>query len=139
MSTVTHPIPGFQASRRPFAITGMTVLLVWAAAAAAVISVHLALDSVTEWGAVAVKVATIVIAGWLYVRLTAHRCTIEHALLVGLVWLMLDVGAEIMTSRHLGTGWFDLIGSPLRPAFRDLLLLTWIVAPAFFVRCPPND
>jgi hypothetical protein len=139
MSTMTHSVLRFPESRHSYAVTAATVVLFWAAAATAVVAVHLTLDPVSQWGAVAVKAGTIVIGGWMYVRLTARRCTIDHALLVGLVWLLLDIGVEIVTSRHLGKGWFDLIGTPRRPAFRDLLLLTWIAAPALFATCPSQD
>jgi uncharacterized membrane protein YgdD (TMEM256/DUF423 family) len=138
MSTMTHSVLHFPESRHSYATTAATVVLFWAVAATAVVGVHLALDSVSQWAAVAVKAGTIVLGGWLYVRLTARRCTIDHALLVGLVWLLLDIGAEIVTSRHLGRGWFNLIGTPRQPALRDLLLLTWVVAPALFATCPAN-
>jgi uncharacterized membrane protein YgdD (TMEM256/DUF423 family) len=134
MSTMAHSVVRFPESRHSYAVTAATVVMFWAVAASAVVAVHLTLDSVSQWGAVAVKAGTIVIGGWLYVRLTARRCTMDHALLVGLVWLLLDIGAEIATSHYLGKGWFNLIGTPRQPAVRDLLLLLWIVAPAFFAR-----
>lgn len=139
MSTMTHSVLRFPESRHSYAVTAATVVLFWAVAATAVVAVHLTLDPVSQWAAVVVKAATIVIAGWLYVALTARRCTIDHALLVGIAWLLLDIGAEIVLSRHLGKGWFDLIGTPRQPALRDLLLLTWVVAPALFATGPSKD
>jgi hypothetical protein len=139
MSTMTRSVVRFPESRHSYAVTTATVVICWALAATAVVAVHLTLDPVSQWAAVAVKTITIVIGGWIYVRLTARHCTMDHALLVGLVWLLLDIGAEIVTSRHLGKGWFDLIGTPRQPALRDLLLLTWIAAPALFATCPSKD
>lgn len=136
MSTLTHPILRSREERHSFPMTAALVLLFWAGAAATVFAVHVELDSISAAGAVALKAGAIVLAGWLYVRFTARHCTIDHALLVGLAWLLLDIGAEIVATQHFGKGWFDLIGSPMRPALRDLLLLTWVVAPALFAQFP---
>jgi len=136
MSTLTHPMLQSRESRRSFPMTAACVLLFWAGAAVSVFGVHLALDSISAAAAVALKAGAIVLAGWLYVRFTARHCTIDHALLVGLAWLLLDIGAEIVATQHFGKGWFELIGSPVRPALRDLLLLTWVAAPALFAQLP---
>jgi hypothetical protein len=140
MSTMTQPAMQFPESRRrSFPVTAGFALLFWAAAAGSVIAVHGALDSISVPGSIAVKVGAIVLAGWLYVRLTAPRCTIDHALFVGITWLLLDIGAEIAATQHFGRGWFDLMGTPSKPALRDLLLLTWVIAPALFARFPSVD
>ena len=83
-------------------------------------------------------IAVIVLTAWLYVRLTAPECTVDQALIVGIVWLLLDIGAEIAITTYLGRRWSDLIGSPASPALRDLLLFTWIGAPAMFFEEPPS-
>ena len=131
MSTMTHPI-----QRSSLPARGALVVLFWILAAAPVVGAHTLFDGMMPAGAVAVKIAAIVGAAWLYTRLCARDCTVDSALLVGITWLMLDIAAEIATTRYLGRGWFDLIGAPEKTALRDLLLLTWVIAPALFARMP---
>src|SRR5258708_3719981 len=94
------------------------ILLFWIAAAALVVLAH---------GMLAAQVVAIVVAGLAYVRLTAPRATLQHALGVGIVWVVLSIGAELLRG-------YSLIGLPAHPIQRDLLLLCWIVAPALFAR-----
>lgn len=134
MTATTPSLARFSRPRHSFLFRGGLIILFWALAAAAVVASHDALEPISVAGAAAVKILTIVVASWLYIRLTAPDCTVDHALFVGIVWLLLDIAAEVATTSHLGRGWFDLIGSPRRPALRDLLLVTWIGAPALFAR-----
>jgi len=63
-----------------------------------------------------------------------RRATIDHALLVGVIWLILGVIVEVATSAHVHHAWFELLGSPAHPAIRNVLLVTWVGAPALFAR-----
>ncbi|HVR39692.1 MAG TPA: hypothetical protein VMU84_11400 [Thermoanaerobaculia bacterium] len=129
MTTIaSHPIERFAASKHHVITTAALVLLFWLIAALLVMGVNSALVRVTPGAAAVVKIAAIVSAAFGYMRLTARNATVDHALLVGLVWLLLDVGAEIAVAR------FALLGTPARPAMRDVLLLAWIIAPALFAR-----
>ena len=139
MSTMTHSTLRFAAGRHSVLARGALVVFFWALAATIAIAAHASLDSMTTAGAVVVKIAAIVLVAWMYVRLTARNCTVDHALLVGITWLLLDIGAEIATTTYLGRGWFDLIGPPAKHAIRDVLLLTWTAAPALFARFPSPD
>ncbi|SRR6266568_2669922 len=98
-------------------------VLFWAVAAA------LVLGSKTE----AVKVCAIVVIAFAYVRVM-REATLEHAFLVGVAWLVLAIAVEIFEAFTTGRGWFDLLGSPVHPIQRAVLLLAWIGAPALFVR-----
>ena len=106
------------------AARGAVVVLFWIAAALLVLSA----------AGVTLKIIAIVAVAFAYVRLTARRATLEHALAVGVAWLVFDIVAEVVTASVVGHGWFELIGSPAKPALRDLMLVTWIVAPSIFAR-----
>jgi len=123
MSTVTHEATYIPTLRRAFVQSGLVVFF-WLLAALPMIVASTA----------AMKIGTIVVVAWLYVRFGTRHCTVDQALLVGLTWLLLDIAAEIATTRYLGHGWFDLIGSPAHHGWRDVLLLTWIGAPALFAK-----
>ena len=107
------------------------VLLFWVTAALMVLIAH-ELDVFTTSGAVAVKAIAIVGAAFLYMRFAARGATVDHAMLVGISWLMLDIGAEMIATSSAGQGWFVLIGSPAQSTLRDVLLVTWVGAPALF-------
>lgn len=109
MKTFTHP------------------LLFWIAAAFLVLATHGFVDPYSNAAGALLKVGAIVVAAFLYVRLTARNATVDHAVFVGLAWLMLDIISE-MTLR------VDLLGSTSAPATRNLILVTWIAAPALFAR-----
>lgn len=139
MSTMTHSVQRFPAARHSLLTRFAFVVFFWALAAIPVIVASVALESLTTAGAVAVKIGTIVAVGWLYVRFTARSCTVDHALFVGLAWLLLDIAAEVATTTYLRHGWFDLIGPPDKHAIRDVLLFTWVAAPALFARFPSRE
>jgi hypothetical protein len=110
------------------------VLLFWIAAAMLVLAAHQMLDPISLAAAATVKVVAIVGVALTYIRLTARGATLDHALSVGIAWLLFDIIAEITTASVIGHGWFGLIGSPSRPLLRDLLMITWVAAPAIFAR-----
>jgi len=82
---------------------------------------------------VVLKLGAIVASGFAYMRLTARKATVDHALFVGLAWLLLDIISEIVASQEVGSGWFALIGAPTSHV-RDLMLFTWVVSPAILAR-----
>lgn len=106
------------------AARGVVVVVFWIAAALLVIAA----------AGVTLKIVAVVGAAFAYMRLATRTATIEHALGVGVAWLVLDIVAEVVTASMVGHGWFELIGSPAKPALRDLMLVIWIVAPAVFAR-----
>lgn len=139
MTTVTHSIGSAGESRhRVFPATALVVLF-WFAAALLVIGANLAIDPISITAGAAVKVVAILSSAFVYVRRTAPTATVDHALLVGIVWLVLNILAEITTTEVIGHGWFCLIGSPAQPGMRDLLLVTWIAAPSVFARYSLTD
>ena len=131
MSTLTPSVVRFPSAHRPLLTTFMFAIAFWAIAAGVVAATDFAV----------LKIAAVVAVAWLYVRLIARDCTVDHALFVGVAWLLLAIAAEVTASAHFGRGWFALIGQPAHPAIRDVLLFTWVAAPALFARCVgrPSD
>jgi hypothetical protein len=109
-------------------------VLLWAAAAVLVLAANYEIEPISPALDGAAKVGAIVLVAWAYVRLCAPHATLEHAVVVGVVWLVLAVVVEIFEASTTGHGWFDLIGSPAHPVIRAVLLIAWIGAPALFVR-----
>lgn len=109
MKTFTHP------------------LLFWIAAALLVLATHGFVDPYSLAAGAVLKLGAIVVAAFLYIRFTARNATVDHAVFVGVAWLMLDIISEL-TLR------VDLLGSTAAPAMRNLMLVTWIAAPALFAR-----
>ena len=134
MTTMTHSVREFPDVRHSVVITGAMIVLFWIAAATAITGEHLMLDRITPVGATAAKIATIIVAAYAYIRFTARRCTVDQALFVGIAWVLLDIATEITTTVHTGRGWHELLGSPSTPALRDMLLFSWVIAPAAFAR-----
>jgi len=116
------------------AARGAVVVLFWIAAALLVIAAHRTVEPASAAAGVTLKIVAIVGVAFGYVRLVARTATLEQALGVGVAWLALDIVAEVVTASMVGHSWFELIGSPAKPALRDLMLVTWIVAPAIFAR-----
>ncbi len=116
------------------AARGAMVVLFWIAAALMVFSAHQVVEPMSAAAGVTLKIVAIVAVAFAYVRVAARTATLEHALGVGVAWLALDIVAEVVTASMVGHSWFELIGSPAKPALRDLMLVTWIVAPAIFAR-----
>src|SRR5262245_49922347 len=104
---------------------GTFVVLFWMAAALIVLIAH---------QMPVLKIAGVVGMAFLYIRLTARQATLDEALAVGVTWLLLDIVAELVMAKVVGHGWFELIGSPGEPWLRNLLMITWIIAPAVFAR-----
>lgn len=113
--------------------TGMFVLLFWVVAALLVIAAHQMLGALPAEMCVAAKVVAIIAAAGAYMKIVARHATLDHALAVGVVWLVLAIAAEVLTSERSGHAWFDLIGSP-DSALRNILLIAWVIAPALFAQ-----
>lgn len=110
------------------------VILFWAIAALGVSSAHQILELRSIGAAVTMKMAIILVAAFAFARLALREATIDLALFAGVVWAALCIAAEVIAAASAHHGWFDLLGSPSRPLLRDLLLVTWIFAPAVFAR-----
>lgn len=121
---------GFQA----VALTAAMVVLFWAVAAFLVFATHQLLAPIPALGAALGKLVVIVAAAWAYMRLAAPAATVHHALLVGIVWFVLDIGAEVAMTFNSHHAWFVLLGSPASAAIRAVMLAAWVGAPALFAR-----
>src|SRR5438067_13901966 len=116
--------------RMPGILSG--VLLYWIMAAALVLWSDRTIPTSSVAG-VGVKTAAIVLVAFGYMRLTARKATLDHALFVGVTWLVFSIVTELFLTRHLGLSWFELLGSP-DSALRNILMFAWIGAPALFAR-----
>ncbi|HEY3056554.1 MAG TPA: hypothetical protein VGK31_11550 [Thermoanaerobaculia bacterium] len=114
----------------------MSALIVsfWAVAALMVIAAHQVIGPMSQHVSIAVQLAAIVCAGFAYMALTAREATVDHALLVGSLWLLFSIIAEMIITAHFGHAWFELIGPPTKPVYRCLLMFGWVAAPALFAR-----
>jgi hypothetical protein len=118
--------------------TAVMVIVFWILAAALVVAVHRNIDGASRIGGRIACAAAVVAAAGAYVKLGASRATIDHALLVGVTWLVLAIVAEI-ASTSLAAHRLDLLSRAAPPWFGDLMLFLWIAAPAFFVRHPSTS
>lgn len=112
----------------------LRVSLFWALAAAALIMC----DRVPELHGLAlylVKTTLLVVVAALYMNFSAPDPTIDHALFVGVAWLMASVTAELIAGSLGSHGFSALLGSPDSP-WRNLLMIGWVTAPALFARPP---
>jgi hypothetical protein len=134
MSTMTYAAPRFWERRHHGITTATLVMLFWAVAAVLVTVAHQTINPISPIDAVLAKICAIGFAAFLYIKLTAREATINHALLVGIVWIVLSIAAEITATASGGRGWFALLGSPADPVLRDILLFVWVGAPTLFVR-----
>jgi hypothetical protein len=110
------------------------VLLFWGVAALLVLETHRTLGETSIVMASTSKVIAIVVVAFAYMRLVPREPTLDHALSVGVAWLFFDIVAEMTTARVVGHGWYELIGSPAVGWLRNLIMVTWIGAPALFAR-----
>ncbi|MEO8035700.1 MAG: hypothetical protein ABI837_14790 [Acidobacteriota bacterium] len=125
---------GFSHRKHHVATWVTLVVLFWAVAAALVMGVQEKIGPVSPIASVAVKVAVIVLAALAYIELTAHDATVDHAIVVGMAWLLLALMTEIGEATRLGHGWYELLGTPAHSVSRHIVIFTWLVAPALFAR-----
>jgi len=133
MTTMTHAAAPFAETKHHPLSTVALVLLFWMIAALLIVGTHRIVDPISSNAGVVLKLGAIVASGFAYMRLTARKATVDHALFVGLAWLLLDIISEIVASQAVGSGWFVLIGAPTSHV-RDLMLFTWVVSPAIYAR-----
>lgn len=105
----------------------------WAVAAVAVAGTHRFLEARSPASCLAVSVLLIVSIAFAYMRVAARGATMDQALFVGVAWAFLAVIAESVDVTH-STPHYPLLGSPAHEAFRDLMVIAWIAAPALFAR-----
>lgn len=118
-----------------FCVTPALVVLFWVIAATPFVALHVRSQSMPPDAAACIKVGAIIVAAFCYTRWGARACTVDQALLVGITWLLLDIGADLAATRYLGSN-VEFIGDTTTPILRDIVLITWIVAPALFARHP---
>src|SRR6266498_2491443 len=77
------------------ATRAMLVIIFWCIAAVLVTIVHQRTDATSPVASVTGKVVVIVLIGAAYIRLTAARTTLDHALFVGTAWVLFGIATEI--------------------------------------------
>jgi hypothetical protein len=120
--------------KRHSAIRAAMIVVLWIAAAFLVAIAHLKMDAISPVASVVVEVTAIMAMAGAYVRLVTPEATLDHALFVGTTWVLLGIATEIAMTANSGHQWFALLGSPTNGGLRCVLLITWVIAPALFVR-----
>lgn len=134
-ATMSHQAPPRFAQRKHHAATrAALVVAFWSTAALLVAIVHQRMDATSPVASVVMKVGAILVIAAAYSRLAESEATLDHALFVGTTWVLLGIAAEIAVTTSSGRQWFGLIGSPANGGLRCVLLISWIIAPALFVR-----
>jgi hypothetical protein len=135
MTTMTRSLTTEVAQRKHRTATRAALVAVfWVIAALLVAIVHQKMNAVSPAIAAVIEVAAIVAAAGAYIRITAPESSLDHALFVGTVWVLLGIATEIVMTAHSGRPWFALLGSPANGGLRCVLLIAWVIAPALFVR-----
>jgi len=135
MTTMTRSLTTHVAQRkRRTATRAALVAVFWIVAALLVAIAHQVMHSASPVVAVVIEVLAIVAAAGAYIRITAPESTLDHALFVGTVWVLLGIATEIAMTANSGRQWFALLGSPANGGLRCVLLIAWVIAPALFVR-----
>jgi hypothetical protein len=132
ISTDFHP--GIAHGRRSAVLTAALVIVWWAAAAFFVMLCDRELDHASPLLSTAVKALAIFATAAAYMHFAARHATTDHALFVGTGWLLLSIIAEVTMAVSAGHSWHALIGSPSHDVLRDVLLFSWVAAPAAFAR-----
>jgi len=109
------------------------IVVSWILAAALVLAANAWIEPFSPVLDGAAKVGALIAVGFVYMRVM-RQSTLEHALLVGSLWLTMAVVVEVFEASTTGRGWFDLLGSPAHPIIRTVLLIAWVGAPALFAR-----
>jgi hypothetical protein len=134
MTAMTRPItPGSAQHNHRAASTAALVLVFWSIAALFVAVTHQLLAS-SPVVSLAIEVIAIVSVAAVYIRVITPEATLDHALFVGTSWTLLGIVMEIFMTAGSGRQWFALLGSPANGGLRCALLITWVIAPALFVR-----
>jgi hypothetical protein len=83
---------------------------------------------------IAIEAVAIVATAGVYIRIAVPQSTLDQALFAGTVWVLLGIATEIAVTANSGRQWVALLGSPANGGLRCVLLITWVIAPALFVR-----
>jgi len=134
MTTMAQRAAGRADVRHHPVTTATLVVLFWIAAAVLVARCRIELDARSAWGSAVASIASIVLVAFAYTQLCARCAGIDHALAVGIAWLVFAIVAEMTITRRMGHGWYALLGTPDRPLMRNIFLFVWIFAPALFAR-----
>lgn len=135
MTTMTRSItPRFAQRKHRTATKVALVVAFWIIAASLVAVTHQRIDATTPVVSAAIEVIAIVVIAGAYIRLVTPEATLDHALFAGTTWVLLGIATEIFMTARSGRQWFALLGSPANGGLRCVLLITWVIAPALFVR-----
>lgn len=134
MTTMAQPIERFAYRHHHPATTTALVAAFWMMAAALVATAHVAIEPRSRMTGAAATIASVIVAAYAYSRVAARHASVTHTLGVGIAWLVLSIGTEIVLAAQVGHGWFTLVGSPDRPLLRNVLLFVWIFTPSLFAR-----
>ncbi len=134
MATMTLRAIRLSKPQRRLATNICLIFAFWIVAAAAVAAAHLFLDTRSPGVAAIAAMTAIAVVAFAYMRLAASDVTVDHALAVGISWLVLAVLTEVAVGSWLRHGWFALLGSLQHPLLRNVLLFVWVFAPAIFAR-----
>ncbi len=126
---------GGNASALHMALVGVS----WLVAAALVGATHVFIEPLSASGSTVLTIAILLGTSYAYTRVRGRDGGSTHGLGVGIAWLSLSIAVEIIVSTWLGHGWFTLLGSPAHPVARQIVLFTWIFAPAVFSRRTPEE
>jgi uncharacterized membrane protein YGL010W len=135
MTTMTRSLTTDVAQTKHRTVTRAALVAVfWIVAALLVAIAHQKMYTASPVVAVAVEAVAIVATAGAYIRIAAPQSTLDHALFAGTVWVLLGIATEIAMTARSGHQWFALLGSPANGGLRCVLLITWVIAPALFVR-----
>lgn len=130
MTSITNIAPTKHRSAGRVAL----VAVFWIIAALLVAVAHQKLYTASPVVAVAIEAMAIIATAGAYIRIAAPHSTLDHALFVGTVWVLLGIATEIAMTANSGRQWVALLGSPANGGLRCVLLIVWVIAPALYVR-----
>lgn len=135
MTTMTRSLdPHFAQKKHNTATRSALVVGFWSIAALLVAVLHQRMDVTSPVVSASIEVIAIVSIAGAYIRLTNPEATLDHALFAGTTWVLLGIATEIAMTANSGRQWFALLGSPANGGLRCVLLITWLIGPALFIR-----
>ena len=135
MTTMTHSFTPRSAQRKPrTAVRAVLVVVFWSIAALLGAIAHQTIGATAPVVSATFEVIAIVAMAAAYIRLVTPDATLDYALFVGTTWVLLGIAGEIVMTANSGHQWFALLGSPAHGGLRCVLLISWVIAPALFVR-----
>lgn len=134
MTTITQRATAFTDVRQHAITRGLLMFLFWIAAAVLVATFHIELESRSEAGSTIAGMASVAVVAYAYTRMCAPCAGTDHALSVGITWLLLAIIVEVTMTSRTGHGWYALIGTPAHPLLRNIFLFVWVFAPVALSR-----